>query len=195
MVNLVWVSTIIDSLASQGKLVGELHMNEVTHNQFVATMLAADPNAHQEGKKVGRKIVKFWRFRGIPLVVNDKIPVNGLLCRPTHLMEDENWLETCLKEMREQAAISVCPVPQREPPREVAALPVSGEVKSSEAIGNATASVSDLLINAATECDDVEVAVVILLRKGEVHVSSNARKFEVYGILQSAACKVYQEIV
>jgi len=194
MINLPWISHVLDAMTMQGKLPAEIHMSEFTHKMFTAALIASGAPEPQP-EKVGRRKVKVWRFRKIPLVVNSKIPDNGMFVRPANMMDDPNWMDKCLEEQRQMAEIQRKQVPMIH--GSAAATPPQGdsELRSSEAFRPGIETPTDVLVGAATNCDDVDTAIVILVRNGrnEVEVRSNANRYEVQGVLQQAFARVVNE--
>jgi hypothetical protein len=193
MVNLGWVSHVMDLSASSGNMPAELHMNQATYDAMVETMKSAGqkpPAVRWQGEK---RIEGPWRFRNVPLVVNDKLPTEGVLVRPLGAMSDPNWIDKFASKMKEdmERRDSITP-PEATIPR---AEPAPGEVNSSSALRDGVETPTDVLIGAATNCDDVDTAIVIMSRgrRSEVEIRSNAKRFEIIGLLQAALSRIAQD--
>src|ERR1039458_2980731 len=202
IVNLAFISACIDALAQQGRIAAEIHLSAETHKHFVATMLACGmaevpPKARTPRKRADGSRSKTkpgahaWRFRGIPLVVNEKIPDQGIIIRPLHTLGVENWLEQVLEEQRQIAiAHQVATMPMPQLPAE--AVPAGGEVKSSAAF-TGDGSPTDILIRAATDCDSTRTVVVIKIDgNNQVEIMTNSNRFGLFGILNAALSRVSQ---
>ena len=185
IVNLSWVSHVVDMSMANGCIPVELHMNLATHEAFTHTLRMSGEKPPKVRFRGEQRFEDPWKFRGLPLVVNPAIPEMGVIVRGQGTLGDPNWLENMMEAKRKQV---------EEQQNAAPAIPlVNGDVRSSAVVGHPTDSVSDTLMSALTRCDDVETAIVILHRKGEVEVSSNARRFEVQGLLGAALARVAQE--
>ena len=206
VVNLPWLSQMIDNLQLHGRMAAELHMSEETHRAFVTTMAAnglklsvASKYAVKSKKPVTRVTKTGAMFRNVPLVINPKIPDGGLVIRPLHMMKDRNWLEKALDEQRDsmakarnlQAAAGQSgdsrprvPTPEPQPP--------SGPESSGDFFRHGNeGTVTDILVNAATGCDNVRKVIVIRVDdKSEIDLRSNCSRFEIFGLLQAVMSRV-----
>lgn len=190
MVNLGWVGHVMDMSAAGGNIPAELHMSKETHEAMVQTLKSMGhkpPTVRWQGD---RRIESPWRFRNVPLVINEKIPDQGVLARPLGAMNDPNWIDKFLEQMSkdsERRFPSGATIPREEP--------APGEVNSSAALRDGIETPTDVLIGAATNCDDVDTAIVIMCRgkRSEVEVRSNAKRFEIIGLLQAALSRIAQD--
>jgi hypothetical protein len=192
MVNLGWLGHVMDMSAASGNIPAELHMNQGTHDALVETMKSVGhkpPAVRWQGEK---RIEGPWKFRNVPLVVNDKIPTEGVLVRPLGAMSDPDWMHKFANAMKEDAQKRFHPNPTATVPRSEAA---PGEVNSSAALRDGIETPTDVLIGAATNCDDVDTAIVIMSRgrRSEVEIRSNAKRFEIIGLLQAALSRIAQD--
>jgi len=197
MVNLNFISAMIDNMAMRGRMAAELHLSENTHRAFVATMML---HGAEQPKPVGRKKVVVWRFRNVPLVVNPLIPDQSILVRPLHLLKTKNWVAKCLAEQKaafDEFHAAQDMQPQVQPPPRVPGLPDEmddvNKAVASEIFHKQVASVTDMLVNAATNCDDTKAAVIVKLKfSGELEIMSNADRFALDGILRACLIRVSQ---
>lgn len=206
VVNLPWLSQMIDNLQLHGRMAAEIHMSEETSRHFVGALVATrEPcgDAKDFLKHTSRKVTRPTKtsvsFRNVPLVINPKIPDGGLVIRPLHMMKDRNWLEKALDEQRDsmakarnlQAAAGQSgdsrprvPTPEPQPP--------SGPESSGDFFRHGNeGTVTDILVNAATGCDNVRKVIVIRVDdKSEIDLRSNCSRFEIFGLLQAVMSRV-----
>ena len=200
IVNLAFLSHMIDVLAQQGRIAAELHLSAETHKAFVATMLACGaaelpktrtPRKRKDGSRAKAKPT-VWKFRGIPLVVNDAIPDQGIIVRPLHLLGAEDWLQQALEELRQMAMEHQPATAPPEPQALADMAPVESEVRSSAAFAG-NGSPTDILIRAATDCDSTRTVIVIKVDADKrLEIMTNSDRFGLFGILNAALGRVAQ---
>ena len=198
IVNLAFISHCIDSLAQQGRIAAEIHCSAATHKRFVATMIANDCAEGPYKPSLRLRLMfwqrhpAMWKFRGIPLVANCLVPDLGILIRPIHLLGVENWMEVALEEQRQMAIehqVATMPMPQLP----AGTVPAGSEVTANSFVSPTIKTPTDILVDAATNCDNVQRVIVISVSgDSEIKIISNASRFEVFGLLQAATSRVAQ---
>lgn len=192
-INLNWVSHLIDVAINNGNPPGELHMSQKTQESFIAClkMIGQKPPAVRWRGEV--RVEQPWKFRDIPIVVNADVPDGDLLMRPANRLNDATWHEQAIA-MMENVRKRLCsgqPPAQNAPP---ATQDDSGSVYASEAMGEGTETVSDVLMTSLTRCDDVDAVIVIMAKDHgrEIEVRSNLERFTSLGLFQAAWQRVSQ---
>lgn len=187
-INIVWVSYLLDVSFAKGNPVGELHMSQATRDDFVALLQSRGQKPPAVRWRGEVRMEQPWRFRNIPIVVNQRIPDGGMLIRPQATMEDPDWMEKALAKLRETAE-GIASEPQSAQDAPAAS---DGEIYSSEVIQPQGDTVSDVLMASMTGCDDVESVIVILAKRGQVEVRCSVERFAAIGLLQAALGRVAQ---
>ena len=166
-----------------GQIPAELHVNTQMRNLMAAGIAALDPKmAHM------RKLV-LKKFMGVKVVVNDAIPDNGIAVRPLHMMDREDWLSAMHDEFTAKAEKAEEKPASLTSPDDMEKLDLTAD----DFVAGKPRTVTDVLIESMTSCDDVRGVIVLEVRGMEnVYLRSNMSRFETFGVLTSAVTRVAQ---
>ena len=188
--NVVALAQGIQQLSTRGLIPAELHVNRQMRDLMVNGLIGLGKmNPTLRGTELKR-------FCGVPVVVNDQVPDFGLVIRPMHLMGDPDWLKTMAEESRLLAAAKALDSRPNVAMAEVE--PMHGEDKgetreaTSDDFRNPhPKSVTDVLVEAMTDCDNLRgVAVIGVEGQKNIFIRTNFSTIELFGLLQIATQKV-----
>ena len=189
--NFSWMAAVINDNVEHGIMPAEIHFNKAT---FKVTMNALKHASAGAMQLTPWKRFRIWlsgvpvraMFQGVPLCVTESLPDGVMVIRPRHLLNDGDWLNTIQKEAQARMAA----VAQSQLPPQGTA-PEPAELRSSAFIRNEPKSVSDILVSAATQCDDVSKVIVIALRgNNDLRITTNCDRYGLFGSLQAALSRV-----
>jgi LPS sulfotransferase NodH len=181
------VRHLLMQIASMGSIPAELHMSQQTRDELFATAAPSDcrrPSASfwdRWWNWVFRLGEQPWTLFGVRVVLNSAMNDGGVIVRPLHMVGKENWLEIVAADglrnyLHAQSKVEL----EHQPPAEMTA---AAEQTMSRTAGK---SVTDILIDAATNCDDIRTVIVITVKNdNEVVVRGNADKFGISGVLNA----------
>jgi hypothetical protein len=188
-VNLQNIIQMMMIAMSTGQAPAELHCNQQTYTGIAESLMLI--GSRPAKKNLWAQFVAWmnnerpesWKINGVPFVVNPIMPDGAVMLRPVHLMGREDWLDQIARDGMEKylkAQESSSAVREFHPCAELE--------NQADHTMKATAgrSVTEILIDATTNCDDVRTVVVITVKhNNEVVVRGNADKFGIAGLLNA----------
>ena len=187
-VNLLAIIQMLMMSAAKGQIPAELHCNQVTHDSIIESIkLAGAVPVTSRWRLFLNWIFRVpkqpWKINGVPLIVDSLMTDGAVLCRPLHLIGKENWIEILaadgLRDFLRCQASEVGMVEHHPSPD----LQNAAVETMSRTAGK---SVTDILIDATTNCDDVRTVVVITVKQNnEVCIRGNADRFGMSGLLNA----------
>ena len=188
--NIVALAQGIQALSTRGLIPAELHVNAKMREMMVNGLIGLGKmNPTLRGTELKR-------FCGVPVVVNDQVPDFGLVIRPMNLMGDPDWLKTMAEESRLLAAAKALDARPNVAMAEVGSENEEDEgeaetVSSDDFRNPHPKSVTDVLVEAMTDCDNLRgVAVIGVEGQNNISIRTNFSKIELFGLLQIATQKV-----
>jgi len=175
--------------AQNGQIPAELHVNSQMRDLMAAGIAALDP------KMAGIRKPVLKKFMGVKVVVNDAIPDNGIVVRPIHLLDRDDWLQAMQQEFQsrqekpEETVVKTPATPERPSPAEMEELDITAD----DFIAAKPTSTTDVLLEAAVDCDNVRGVIVLEVRGMQnLYLRSNLPRWEVYGVLSASLTRVAQ---